>query len=188
MLRTPSENYLIIACRSCKANNRVVTQKAALAICGRCHRALQLFNVRIANGHRIETSNYFMRRVVELTARLRVLRRDYEYETIDMDDAERKLNSCESLTELLYDYASQHQIHLELYSEQLINTVSISHDIADEISRRKKHSKRNRWERSLDAAINITNFVLQLLGFPSFLHPLRDNRRLLTAGHKKRRT
>jgi hypothetical protein len=187
MSHNNSENHLIIACRNCKVNNRVITRKAALAICGNCRWTLLLFNVRIANERNIETSNFLMKRLVELTANLRVLRRDFEYESIDINDAERKLNTCEALTEHLYDYALQHKIHLHIYSEQLLNIVSISQDIADEISRRKRlaNLKKRRWKNSLNAVVKVTNFVMLLLGLPAFLHPLPEERRLLTSASYK---
>lgn len=187
MANTNSENYLIIACRNCKANNRVITRKAALAICGNCHRTLVLYNVKISNQRNIEVNNFFAKRLVELTAKLRSLRRDFENELIDSDAAERRLNTCEALTEHLYDYALQHNIHLHIYTEQLLNIVSISQDIADEISRRKRLAilKKGRWKKSLNATIKVTNFVLLLLGLPTFLHPLPEERRLLTSASYK---
>jgi len=182
-----SGNYLIITCRNCKVNNRVITRKAALAICGNCRWTLVLFNVRIADERDIETSNFLTKRLVDLTAKLRVLRRDFEYESIDLDDAERKLNTCEALIEHLYDYALQHRLHLHIYAEELLNVVSISQDIADEISRRKRmaNSKKGRWKNSLNAVIKVTNVVLLLLGLPAFLHPLPEERRLLPSASYK---
>jgi hypothetical protein len=182
-----SGNYLIIACRNCKVNNRVITRKASLAICGNCRWTLLLFNVRIADERNIETSNFLTKRLVDLTAKLRVLCRDFEYESIDLDDAERKLNTCEALTEHLYDYALQHRIHLHIYVEQLLNVVGISQDIADEISRRKRmaNSKKGRWKNSLNAVIKVTNVVLLILGLPAFLHPLPEERRLLPSASYK---
>ena len=187
MGQNSSGNYLIIACRNCKVNNRVITRKAKLAVCGNCRWTLLFFNVRIANDRGIETSNFLMKRLVELIAKLRVLRRDFEYDSIDLDDAERKLKTCEALTEHLYDYALQHKINLHLYCKQLLNVVSISQDIADEISRRKRQtrSKKGRWRNSLNAVIKVTNIVFHILGLPAFLHPLPEERRLLSSASYK---
>lgn len=175
------EKYLIIACRNCRINNRVITRKAALAVCGNCRWTLLPYNVKISNKQNIEASNYLMRMLIELIGKLRSLRRNLECELIDIDDAERRLTACESLTELLYGHASQHDIHLQNYSEHLLVIVSISQDITDEISGRKHLAKRNsgRWKKPLNAVIKVTNFVFLLLGLPTFLHPLPEDKRLL---------
>ena len=181
MAHNDHESYLIIACRNCRINNRVITRKAALAVCGNCRWTLLPYNVKISNKHNAEVSNFLIRRLTELTARLRSLYRDLEYELINVDDAERRLNTCEALTEHLYNYASQHNIHLQNYSQHLLVIVSISQDVTDEISRRKHLTKlkSGRWKKPLNVVIKVTNFVFLLLGLPTFLHPLPEEKRLL---------
>lgn len=182
-----SENYVIIACRKCKVNNRVITRKAALAVCGNCRWTLLLYDVKISKEPNTEASNYLVQRLVGLLTRFRALQRNLEDELIDVGDAERELNACEALTKTLYEYATRHNIQLLYFSEQIFNIASASQDVTGEISRRKRRSilQRGRWKKSVNAAIKVTNFILLLIGLPTFLHLIPEDKKLLKSASYK---
>jgi len=169
---------VIITCNNCYSDNRVVKVKRALAMCGKCGWRLVPPSV--------EAVNFFIRTLIGLSARLNELRRTLARHSINIGEVERELNTCNALLHSLYDRAYLHNINLHIYFRELSDIQSLSCAIKDELE--LKTQKKARWKPALNASIKVINFVLMLVGLPTFLHTLPEGSepRLIEDGSRKK--
>jgi hypothetical protein len=172
-------SIVIIACKNCYSDNRVVKEKRVRAKCGKC-------------GWRLippapEAVNFFIKTLIGLSARLNALRRSLGRHSVNVGEVERELNTCNALLHRLYSHAYLNNIDLHTYFQELSEIEFFSRAIEDEIE--LKTQKRATWKQALNASIKVTNFILMLLGLPTFLHLLPEGLepRLIEDGSRKKR-